>query len=153
MKKTLIGFDAATALLTSSTSSATSGEMRALLQQIAELNARLNALEGNSGSDRMHKQSGRKNVVHSRNDRVKLTVGGYVSAAVGYADYGAKTGVYNVTNNNSTTRGHFIVETPLADDVTVKSIFEFGYRPNNSSGTSIRGSHSDDFDPRRTEFS
>jgi len=156
MKKTLIGFAAATALLTASTSMAGNGEVKALRQQIAELNARLNALEsksGSSASDRMHKQSDRKNAVHSRNDKVKLTVGGHVNAAVGMADDGAKTGVYHVTNNNSTTRGHFIAEAPINNYWTAKSIFEFGYRPNNSSSTTIRTTDgSSDFDVRRAEF-
>lgn len=153
MKKSLMGLVAATALLTADTSMANTSEVRALRQQIMELNARLNALEGKSGSDRVRKQSGRKNSVHSRNDKVKLTIGGHVNAVTGWADDGAKTGVYHATNNNSVTRGHFVAEAPIGDNWTAKSIFEFGYRPNNSSGTSIRTTDStSDFDPRRAEF-
>jgi hypothetical protein len=156
MKKVLFSFVATAAVLSANISQADSSEVAALRQQINELNARLNALEsksGSMGSDRMHKQSDPNNIIHSRNDKVKLTVGGHVSVAAAYADDGAKTGTYYVTNNNSTTRGHFIAEAPITDDLSAQSIFEFGYRPNNSSNQSIRTNDtSTDFDPRRAEF-
>ncbi len=154
MKKVLIGFAAVAAILSAGISHADSSEVMTLRQQINELNARLDALEGkSSGSSRMHKQSD-NTVVHSRDEKVKLTIGGHVSVATAWADDGAKTGVYHVTNNNSTTRTHFIAEAPISDDLTAKSIFEFGYRPNNSSDVSLRSgaAKKNNLDPRRAEF-
>lgn len=122
------------ALLWAVQSDAKSNEIQQLKQQLEGLKAKIEILENKTLSG--------KNLVHSRHDKIKVTMGGQVGVATGYADDGKKTGLYHVTNNAGITRGYLSAEGALSDDLIAKAVFEFAYSPNNSSRTSTRSTDS-----------
>ncbi len=134
-------------------SNAESNNIQQIKHQLEALKARLERLESKKSVGKIHTQSSRKRTVHSRNDKVKVTMGGQVGVAAGYGDDGKKTGIYHVTNNAAVTRGYISAEGALSNDLIAKAVFEFAYSPNNSSRTSIRSTDSqNDFDVRHADF-
>lgn len=75
-------------------------------------------------------------VASTGNERVKVTVFGQINRGVLFHNDGKQTDVYNVDNNNSSTRLGLLGEARVSPDWTVNSALEFDLRSNSSTQVS-----------------
>jgi predicted porin len=93
-------------------------------------------------------------VVTSGEERVKLSVSGWVNRAVNIVEDGKSTEAYFVDNDNSESRVKFIGTARLTDDLTLGSNIELTIAPNKAGEVSqVNQETGDVFDQRKTEVS
>ncbi len=92
-------------------------------------------------------------VVTSGEDRVKLTISGFVHRAINIAYDGDKTKVYNVDPDAANSRFRLVGSAQVADDVEVGTTIEIGVAPNASGQVSQDNEDAGDkFDQRVIEM-
>jgi predicted porin len=93
-------------------------------------------------------------VVTSGQERVKLSISGWVNRAVNVVDDGKDTEAYYVDNDNSESRVNFVGTAKIDDDLTLGSRIELTIAPNKASNVDQNTAESGDvFEQRWTEVS
>ena len=93
-------------------------------------------------------------VVTSGQERVKLSISGWVNRAVNVVDDGKDTEAYFVDNDNSESRVNFVGTAKIDDDLTLGSRIELTIAPNKASNVDQNTAESGDvFEERWTEVS
>jgi predicted porin len=93
-------------------------------------------------------------VVTSGEERVKLSISGWVNRAVNVVDDGKDTEAYYVDNDNSESRVNFVGTAKIDDDLTLGSRIELTIAPNKASDVDQNNPEAGDvFEQRWTEVS
>jgi predicted porin len=93
-------------------------------------------------------------VVTSGEERVKLSISGFVSRAVNVVDDGKDTEAYFVDNDNSESRVNFVGTAKIDDDLTLGSRIELTIAPNKAGSVDQNNQETGDvFEQRWTEVS
>jgi len=93
-----------------------------------------------------------KKVVTSGQERVKLSISGWVNRAVNIVDDGKDTDAYFVDNDNAESRVRFAGTAKVTDDLTLGSMIELTIAPNKASDVNQEDQEIDNiFEQRITE--
>ncbi len=138
----------AISVASSSALAQTADEVDALRQQIETQQQQLEAMqqrldelqqqtqEAQQAAQEASEAAAPGNVIESGEDRISLEISGQVNRAINVAYDGDDTGVYNVDNDNSSTRFRFVGKGQVNDNFSISPVLEFQVESNSSSNVS-----------------
>jgi predicted porin len=106
-----------------------------LRRQIEQLNKRLDQMEEREKATEV--SAAKDKIVSSGNSKIKLELSGQVNRGVLFVDNGDTSEVFNVDNDNSSTRIRFIGKGRLNEDVSVGTQIEVQFESNSTAAIRI----------------